>query len=59
MTKITHVKITHYIDNTKNKRKQKQQCLPDHRLLTRYQLNTTDAPSTTVGGQGAVNQVFI
>ena len=44
----------------KKKRKWKQHYLLHlHRLFTQFQLNTTDAPSTTVGGQGAVNWIFI
>ena len=45
---IQHMtKLTHYIDDTKKKRKLKLQCLlPLYRISTRSQPNTTDVPST-------------
>ena len=55
MTKLPHVKITYYIDDTKKKEQRKAAMLAGPSSAFHTQLNTTDAPSTTVGGQGDAN----
>ena len=55
MIKITHVKITNYIDDMKNNANKCSNACWIIGVPRNLQLNTTDAPSTSVGGQGAVN----
>ena len=50
MTKITHVKMTHYIDDTK---KNVNKSSNARSTFMRFQLNTTVGPSATIGAQGA------
>ena len=51
MTKITHAKITHYIDDTKKYAiEYSNACRTFTGFPRDFQLNTTDAPSTTIGG---------
>ena len=59
MTKITHGKITHYIDGTKKNANKRSSACTFTGFPRDCQLNTTDAPSITVGGQDAVNYIFI
>ena len=56
MTKIIHLKIKHYIDDTRNNADKYSDTSRTFTGFPRdFQLNTTDAPSTAVGEQGAVN----
>ena len=60
MTKITHVKIKHYIDDKKNNaNKWSNACCTFTCFPRDFKLNTTDPLFPTVGGRGAVNQMFI
>ena len=60
MTKITRQRNTYYIHDTKNNaNKCSNACCTFNGFPRDFILNTTDASSTTIGGQVLVNLMFI